>query len=44
MDIIQVRDIMGHTSVKVTEGYSKVGLDYLESIFSKNNDTKYANA
>jgi len=44
MDIIQVRDIMGHTSVKVTEGYSRVGLDYLESIFGKNNDTKYANA
>jgi|TARA_Y100000310_G_C20586226_1_gene765532 integrase/recombinase XerD len=33
MNLIKVRDILGHTSVKVTEEYARVGMDYLKEVF-----------
>jgi site-specific recombinase XerD len=33
MNLIKVRDILGHTTVTVTEEYARVGMDYLKEVF-----------
>ena len=42
MNLIKVRDILGHSTVRMTEEYARVGIDYLDTVFSDEKAYVYA--